>query len=623
MHRIRVPYYPQPDYSKPAWHLPSEGKKKILTRLAFLYGEEKAKDCLPELERILQLHYAHKPEELIEWEQNYDPNNRFSQKDIILTTYGDMIISENQSPLDTLDQFLHSTAGLSQIINTIHLLPFFPYSSDRGFSVTDFTAVNPRLGSWENIEEIGKDFKLMFDAVFNHISSQSNLFKEILACNPRYINFVTAYQSPDKLTPEQRSLIVRPRTSDILTKYDTLREPIWVWTTFSPDQIDLDYHNPQVLLYVLDTLLIYVRHGANIIRLDAVTYLWEEPGTCCANLKQTHETVKLFRDVLDLAAPDVAVITETNIPHEQNISYFGQGNDEAQLVYNFALPPLVLYTFYREDSTILSQWAKELPYPSATTNFFNILDTHDGIGLMGAKNILSSEDLDFIIRKAKEHGAFISYKTGDNGEKEAYEINSTWFSALNFDNGKEDLDLQVKRFVASRSIALALRGIPGIYLHGLLGTRNDVEGALKTRTKRDINRQAIQEEELFAAVKDRYSQIAIITRQLGRLLEIRVRQKAFHPNGEQKILMLSPEVFAVWRTSPDRLEHILAVTNICAQTVQLEISLSELEDRITHWYNLVGKRGGIVKRDKLMLTLHPYEVSWLIPFAELEKMIDE
>jgi len=154
----------------------------------------------------------------------------------------------------------------------------------------------------------------------------------------------------------------------------------------------------------------YVRRGADIIRLDAVTYLWAEPGTRCIHLEQTHQIVKLLRDVLDVVAPHVALITETNVPHEENISYFGNGYDEAQMVYNFALPPLVLYTMYKEDATVLSEWASNLEPPSDQTCFFNFLDSHDGIGLLGVKNILPKNQIDFIIEKAKDHDG--KYLTG-------------------------------------------------------------------------------------------------------------------------------------------------------------------------------------------------------------------
>ncbi len=629
----RMRHHEQPDYTRPLLEIPSKARERIFSRLCFLYGKIEAEKYMPELERILQVYYAHKPQEMIEAEKDFDPIDRFTEKDVILITYGDLLRGEERSPLATLARFLESIPKFKRIINTLHILPFFPYSSDRGFSITNFRTVDPKLGSWQDIEEIGERYQLMFDAVCNHTSSKSIAFQEMLNGNPDYKGIATAYRSPEELTPDQRKIIVRPRTSDILTKYQSIDGPVWVWTTFSPDQIDLNYQNPKVLTWVVETLLLYVRRGADLIRLDAVTYLWEIPGTPCANLEQTHETIKLFRDILNVVAPGVALITETNVPHEQNVSYFGNGGDEAQMVYNFALPPLVLHSFYTEDATALSKWAKDLKYPSQTTTFLNMLDTHDGVGLMGVKNILPKEDIDYIIQRAREHGAFISYRTGEDGCEEPYEINTTWFSALNLDNSDEDIAFQVKRFVASRSIALVLRGVPGIYLHGLIGTSNDIDAVLKTKSKRDINRTVIYEKDLVEAGKDPNSKLSYIERQLGRILEIRVQHCAFHPNGEQQILMVSPDVFAVLRISPQCDEHILTLTNITNRVCQIEIPLSKLKVKETsaivcatpeetYWYDLVGGRGWRAQGQKLEVTLQPYDVVWLIPLVELETSIE-
>lgn len=618
----KVAYYSQPNYTQPLLKITSEIREKLLSRLCFLYGEAEAKSCIQELERLLKVHYAYKPLEMIKAEQKFDLSDCFSHQDIILITYGDLLLSEHRTPLETLKEFLKEYIKLYDVFSILHLLPFFPYSSDRGFSITDYRIVDPKLGAWKDIEEIGDSFRLMFDGVFNHISSQSYVFQEVLNGNPDYKEFATIYHSPNELTPKQRQILVRPRTSDILSKYQSIDGEIWVWTTFSPDQIDLNYRNPKVLLFMVDTLLLYVRRGASLIRLDAVTYLWDEPGTSGVHLKQTHEVIKLLRDILNIVDPKVVLVTETNVPHAENVSYFGNGSDEAQIIYNFALPPLVLYTFYKEDSTAISRWANSLEYPTKTTNFLNILDTHDGIGLMGVKNILNASQIDFIVEKAREHGALISYRTGEEGKDEPYEINSTWFSVINFDDGEESIELQVKRFVASRSLALTLRGIPAIYFHGLIGTQNDLEKAIKTQSKRDINRTTLVEEELKTKLLKKQSKLSQIVEQLGHLLEIRSRQVAFHPNGHQKILEISPKVWAILRISPDQQEHILALTNISRQIQTINIDLDDLGVKRTQWYDLVNRRGLNAKQKQLCLNFFPYDVMWLIPLVELESMIE-
>ncbi len=611
----------EPDFTRPLLEISSKDRERMLDRLSFLYGEADAKAYMPELERILKVYYAHKPQEMIDLEKHFDPEERFTEEDAILITYGDLLRGESHSPLVSLANFIGKAPRLKKFINTLHILPFFPYSSDRGFSITDFRAVDPKMGSWMDIEEIGKRFQLMFDGVLNHASSKSRAFQEMLYGNPAYKDIAIAFNSPDELTPEQRNIIVRPRTSDLLTKFHSINGPAYVWTTFSQDQIDLNYKNPKVLMWIIDTLLLYVRRGADIIRLDAVTYLWREPGTPSVHMEQTHEIVKLFRDVLNVVAPGVALITETNVPHEDNVTYFGNGYDEAQMVYNFALPPLVLHTFYRENVDAISKWARDLEYVSKRTTFFNILDTHDGIGLLGVRNILPGEDIDFIVQRAKEHGAFISYRTVEGGRDEPYEINSTWFSALNKHNSNEDIAFQVKRFAASRSLSLVLKGVPGIYFHGLAGTDNDPEVIEVSGSKREINRKVIYEKDVWKAMEDPNSKLSHIRNQLVKIFEIRVQHYAFHPNGEQHILTISPDIFTVLRISPDENQHILTMTNVTSRVCSIEIPLSEINVNEIRWYDLVSEREWTSANKKLVITLEPYDVTWLTPFNELDETI--
>ncbi|MEA3332092.1 MAG: alpha-amylase family glycosyl hydrolase, partial [Pseudomonadota bacterium] len=511
----RISYNPEPDFTKPILEIAPEKKERMFSRLLFLYGKEQADRIMPEIERILKVHHAHKPEALIAAEKDFVPKERFTEKDMVLITYGDMITGQGSTPLATLHDFVN-TYNLGAI-NTLHILPFFPYSSDRGFSVVKFKSVDRRLGNWTDILNMAANYDLMFDGVLNHCSAKSRMFKEFLRGNPLFKNFFISYESPDELTPEQRSKIFRPRTSDILTKFDTIEGPRYVWTTFSADQIDINFKDPYALRELIEGLLFYVRRGADIIRLDAVTYIWSEPGTECVQLPETHEIVKFLRDVMDTVAPNVALITETNVPHEDNISYFGDGRDEAHMVYNFALPPLVLHTFYREDVAAISRWADDLKAASDTATFFNMLDTHDGIGLMGVKGILAQKDIEFITQRAKALGALISYKMTEAMSEEPYEINSTWWSAINDESCDEEILIKIKRYVASRSLALVLQGIPAVYAHGTIGTPNDHELVEKSKQNRDINRGVIDSTSLALAFKDPVSKLSILRHYAGKL----------------------------------------------------------------------------------------------------------
>ena len=616
------PKYDQhPDFTRPRLVMDPRAEERIAGHLRFLYGDAAAAETLPEIVRLIKVHHAHKSAATLEVEKTFDPAQRFTERDMGLIVYGDMIRDEGRPPLAALADLL-SEIGRRGTFNIVHILPFFPYSSDRGFSVTDFMSVDPRLGSWHDIEQMADSFRLMFDAVLNHVSAESTAFREMLAGAPGFKDLAVAFRSPDELTPEQRRLLRRPRTSDILTMFHALDGPIWVWTTFSPDQVDLNYRNPRVLLLVIEALLMYVRRGADLLRLDAITYLWDEPGTTGASLEQTHAVVRLLREVLNVAAPHVALVTESNVPHEENISYFGNGHDEAQAVYNFALPPLVLHAFYRGDATALSAWAERLEYPSPAVTYLNFLDSHDGIGLSGVTGILPPEETSFLIDQARQHGAFISYRSDGEGRQVPYELNTTWYSALNLDNSRDETRaFQVKRFVASRSIALALAGVPFIYLHGLIGSRSDVQLALRTRTKRDVNRAAVDPEFLRQSLTDRSSKISLIRDSLGRLLQARVRQKAFHPNGQQSILRLDRRLFAIARTSPDASQHLLAVTNVSRETCQVDVPVKLAGVAERNWYDLVSGRGWGAQDGNLSLSLGPYDVLWLTPFAEIEQQI--
>ncbi len=600
----------EPDYTKPIYQVPDYYAQRLKNKITFLYGVPHLESIYLELERIMKVYYAHKTPLMKEFEAQFKPEDRFTEKDIILITYGDLIKTPNQKPLKTLTQLLETY--LKGVINFIHILPFFPSSSDRGFAVMDFEEVDPHLGTWDDILELKKDFKLMFDGVFNHVSSKSRWFQEFLNQNPEYINFFTVFSTKQQLSEDQLRLIVRPRTTPILTEFCTLNGKRLVWTTFSQDQIDLNYHNPRVLLKMIEILLTYVRRGADIVRLDAVTYLWEELGTSCVHLEQTHTIIKLFRDILDAVAPHVALITETNVPHKDNIRYFGNGRDEAQMVYNFALPPLVLFSFQNENARKLTEWAATLKNPSDQATFFNFLDSHDGVGVMAVQGILTPEEIEMMALRVVEHGGFISYRANPDGSQSPYELNITWFSAINNEDADEPMEIQIKRYIASRAIALVLMGVPGIYLHGFLGSKNDADLVLEERQTRSINRKTLRKKELLQSLENPETTTYHVTRRLVRLIEIRSRQRAFHPNSPQKILNISDDLFVVLRYTQDQNEMILTLTNVTSKRVKVKMNL--LEWGILgnyHWHDLIGRKSYETKNHILELTLQPYDVFWL------------
>jgi glycosidase len=603
-------HLPEPDYARPLLELTAIQRRSILGKLTVLYGRETAGAVFPEIERLMKVYYAHKTPEMIADEATFDPRERFTEQDVALITYGDLITSPGRSPLQALDRFLGMF--MKHSINTVHLLPFFPYTSDRGFAIIDYEDVDPRLGTWQEVEHLTQRFRLMFDGVFNHVSSKSRWFQRFLNGRPGFEDFFVSFNTRDAIGPDHLRLILRPRTSDLLTPFQSISGPRWVWTTFGPDQVDLNFKNPRVLQRVVEVLLYYVRRGANIIRLDAITYVWRELGTRCAHLRETHALVQLFRAILDAVAPQVALVTETNVPHAENVSYFGDGTNEAQMVYNFALPPLVLHTMHTGSCRALADWACGLEHRSDTATYLNLLDSHDGVGLLGAQGILSPEQIDALVERAREHGGLVSYRDGGDGTRSAYELNITWYSALNRDSG-ESVERQVSRFIASRAIAMVLRGVPGVYLPSLFGAKNDTAAVLAGAEPRSINRKTLDEQALYALLAERGSWVHRVASRSRRLIRRRIATPAFHPNGGQRILPTGEAVFAVLRTSPDGKQRVLALTNVTGETQRVSLETADLDGSTSTWRDILTSSVRAGQKEGLEVVLRPYEVLWLTP----------
>ncbi|GIQ61615.1 sucrose phosphorylase [Paenibacillus cisolokensis] len=452
--------------------IPEVKKKSMLEKLAFVYGEDKADAILEQLETIIADHMAAyragvaKP--------------HFDQTDVVVITYGDQIKEEGKPPLQSLNAFM--AEHLKDAVSAVHILPFYPYTSDDGFSVVDYYQINPELGTWEDIQSFSANFELMFDAVINHISSKSPWFQRYLQGDAAYRNyFIEADPNADY------SSVTRPRALPLLTEFDTAYGKKHLWTTFSDDQIDLNYANEQVFLEIAKLLLFYTRKGARLLRFDAIGYIWKRLGESCIHLPEAHKIVQLFRDILDVASPGTIVITETNVPHKDNISYFGNGHNEAHMVYQFPLPPLTLHTMATGNVRKLASWASSLEPISKETAFFNFLASHDGIGVVPAKGILSDEEINYLVELVQRRGGFVSYKHNGDGTQSPYELNINYFDALS--DADDDEDRKVSRFLAAQTILLSLAGVPGIYVHSLLGSRSDLKGVEATGRYRSINRE--------------------------------------------------------------------------------------------------------------------------------------
>ncbi len=578
---------------QPTLNISENKKAAMLDKLSILYGKEKSPAIFNALLEIIGKHKISTEKKWV------DQNN------VILITYADNIKQEGETPLKTLHRFLKT--HVKDFISGVHILPFYPYSSDDGFSVIDYYKINPEFGNWNDIREISNDFQIMFDAVINHISAKSKWFNEYLKGSPEYQNFfIEADPAKDY------SSVTRPRALPLLTEFETNGGKKSIWTTFSADQIDLNYKNEKVFLEIIDLLLAYVDYKASLLRIDAIGYMWKEENTCCINLRQAHISVQLMRDALDIAAPYVKIITETNVPHKDNISYFGNGHNEAHMVYNFSLPPLTLHSFLTGNAQYLSNWAKSLesePQSNETT-FFNFLASHDGIGVMPTKGILSDDELNNMIEKVKLHGGLVSYKNNKDGTKSIYELNINYLDALSHPDDPQELKL--KRILAAHAILLSMRGVPAIYIHSLLGSGSFHKGVEQTGANRTINREKLFLQKLEKELNNSSSLRHKVFNSLKNLIQIRKQQNAFHPNANQKVLSVNPQVFALLRTAQNQHDSIISLVNVSneAQTVCINLNqhMQENPDKIKE---LISGLEIKVLNKKLELKLEPYQVMWL------------
>jgi sucrose phosphorylase len=569
--------------------------------ISFIYGPERGEEVIRDLEELLLTR-----EEEFEVPADYDPHSPgklpLDESDAFLITYGDQFRCGRREPLECLKRF--ADTYLKGVIPGIHILPFFPYTSDDGFSVSDYSQVNPDLGTWDHIEAVGGSYKLAVDLVLNHCSVQSDWFTRYLAGEEEYRDyFIGVEQGTDV------SMVVRPRALPLLTTFTASDGERLVWTTFSTDQVDLNYMNPRVLIEMIDVLLGYVRRGARMIRLDAIAYLWKEIGHPSIHHPKTHAVVKLFRKVLERCAPWVVILTETNVPHEENISYFGNGDDEAHMVYQFSLPPLVMEACIRGDANHLRSWAGSLPQPEGRTSYFNFLASHDGVGLLPAHGILSPRELDTLVEEVKRRGGLVSYKSTPSGDI-PYELNISYRDAV----AEPELDdaARVKKFLASQAVMLVMPGVPGIYVHSLLGSGNDYEGVERTGMNRSINRQKLDFDEVAGELDTEGTLRNRIYRGFVRLLEARRGEAAFHPSAGFRVLTAEGGLFAVLRTpTGEDSKDVLCLINVgprgeAVGLVENGIGAKGFTDCLT------GRK--IVPREtegERKIPVEPFEVLWL------------
>ncbi|MFK8051607.1 MAG: sugar phosphorylase [Woeseiaceae bacterium] len=572
----------------------STGRARLLARvsahLEFIYRNDDQKLCD---QVIAAMRYPEVVEEPRPYQDYWD------QTDCWMIAYANSIEKANEAGLKTLGRFCDD--HLAPAINGVHVLPFFPWSSDDGFAVKDYLEVDPPAGTWADVETLASRYRLMADVVINHASSQSSWFQNFLSRKDPGKDYFKETSPEDDL-----SQVVRPRSTPLRVEVETRDGKRWVWCTFGPDQVDLDFGNPEVLIRFIEIIRFYLEKGIRVLRLDAVAFLWKEPGTTSLHDQRTHEVIKLLRTLIDFLDPSVMLITETNVPNRDNLTYFGNAN-EAHAIYNFSLPPLLIHTLLTGDCRHLKTWMMSMPPARGGTTYFNFLASHDGIGLRPVDGLLSDAERSRLLDTLTGFGGKISMRTGPDGNTSPYEVNISLIDALAGTEQGAD-QFQIDRFVCAHAIMLALEGVPGIYIHSLLGTPNDVEGLARTGQYRAINRHRWDSERLEGYLADPENRHSKVLTRLKALIELRCQQPSFHPNAIQFTLQLGLQLFGIWRQSVDRRQDIFSISNISASTQKLELSAINLVST-DRWRDLIS--GLVIEDTQSSIVLAPYQSVWL------------
>ena len=564
-------------------------QKKIISILKKIYRQILTKQNIDLLKN-----------EIVQLIEDFNKKNRLnkiniSEKTSLVISYGDNIYSSQSSSMKIFQKFFQK--NLEKLFDTIHFLPFYPSSSDSGFAVKDHYQIDRKIGNWSDLKKISKSKKIMADVVINHASARGLWFKNFLKRKKPGKDYFLTVNSKFNT-----SKVVRPRDHKLLKKIKIFEKNDYLWRTFSPDQIDLNFKNPSVLLRFIKIIIHLINNGVTIFRLDAIAYLWKQNGTECINLSQTHEIIKLLRVVTSLLNVQTLIITETNLPEKENLSYFGK-NNEANWVYNFSLPPLLIHAFLFENSSYLNQWSRKLPSTKHGNCYLNFIASHDGIGIRPTEGILNEKTLSSFLKRLKKNGSKFSYRKVQNKSKKVYEANITVFDALR----KSDFDPKglffLERYISAHAIMISFEGIPAIYFNSLFGKSNDEAKYIITGNNRDVNRYKWNFNNITTKLRDKKSKQSIFYRNIGALLEIKRKQKAFHPNASRININLGPKIFCFKRISKDKKQSIICMTNLSSKIQTPNFK------KIGNYRDLLNSN--LKFREGTALILKPFQTVWL------------
>ena len=571
---------------------------QLSSKLRKIYGGRKKEDINLVASQLLQILASNRIEDNL---STNEPKQKWDSSTVILITYPDVVTALGEPTLKTLSTLIDKK--FSKLSSVLHILPFLSSTSDAGFAVSSYEDIDCRFGDWKEINNLAKNHTLMADLVLNHVSSSHPWVKQFLNSEEPGNSYILAPSSN-----KGWGKVIRPRNTSLFTKLSTNTGNRSVWTTFGPDQIDLDWSNPSILIEFLELIVRYLKHGVRWIRLDAIAFIWKENDTTCLHLNEVHEIVKILRYQLQKMSSKSVLITETNVPETENLSYLTNG-DQANLVYNFPLPPLLLECLITKKADLLNKWLNTWNELPKSTSFLNFTASHDGIGLRALEGLMDDQRIHSLLMNIERRGGLISHRRLPNGEDHPYELNISWWSAM-ADMEEEKECFQRERFLLSQIFAMSLKGVPAFYLQSILASNNDRDGFAKTGERRDLNREKFNAKDLFSLLEDPTSFASLNIEALNHAMEVRSKLTAFHPEASMECLSESNNDELVIFTRGQGLNTVWAFHNMTNFSTFIE-----KEELIAFGIDIENNKYKDYLTDSYFydvpLSLKPYGVIWL------------
>lgn len=444
----------------------------------------------------------------------YAGASRFTQDDVMILAYPDHIYASGPT-LEALSAILSERFGA--LASSLHLLPPFPSTSDWGFAPLDHRTIAPAFGDWSHITALAQRFKLSLDLILNHVASEHGWFQSFLAGRPDAKGlFITVNPGMDFTN------VARSRHHPPISNHGAPERPLWVWTRYGRDQIDLNWCNPEVLVRFAELIRYYAAKGIVGLRLDALPFIWKEDGTSCSNLPQTIQILRILRRAADLTHPSPYLIAEADTIMGKN-PYVGEAGDLGQLSYRYESAQIVLHMILASSKAIFDPWIDRLASLAEPGHALNLLTTHDGIYLRPKDPPLPKEALQVLMDRTLAGGGHVIWREVA-GEERPYELDITLPDLLDGPDGRMH-----GRLSAALAVISCLPGIPLLYLGTLLGIRNAYDLVARTGDSRAINRGTLHLDEALERLAGGNPQSHVVER-LSRFLKGRRRLDAFAPH---------------------------------------------------------------------------------------------